>query len=294
MKSDRSPDQNEPCGCGGAEPSPSRAGEGDAITRRTALKGAGAAVAAGATGAGGLLGAAAAVAQTHPKPPYDIRDQVQGSHLDSPAIQAVYDDINRMAILIGDIPFRRLFRAPLRDLVPQIESRIPQAHTYGLISDPVKAEQLAAAMVKRGPRVSIADIYVHPRSDFSNKALKLFVDLRRLGVRIPLPGGEKKEKKRAEVIRRLMKAAPFFTFLQYYTVAHEDLSTGTRNALAYARQNALLGWGNNDRCCAVEKFTKLDYCIARAGKFCALAPNPKPQEKNGVLYGFCVDASDRC
>ena len=308
----RWPRKKDPCGCGGGDSGPSRSDETErsadteAVTRRSVIKGAGAAVAA--SGASGLLGAAAAMGQetlppttpptttTGPTLPYDIRRQVQGSELDPPSIQAVYDDINRMNLLMGDVPFRRLFLAPMRKLVPLLETRVPQAQTYGLVSDPERLEHLAKAMVKRGPDVSIADIYVNSRQEFSDKALKLFVALRRLGIRIPLPGDEKHQKQRLRVVKGLVKSAGDLTFHDYYTLPSDSLSTGARNALAFSRRFALLGWGNNDRCCTSSPQTApFSYCTPATGKFCAIAETfGGPQYKNGVLVGICTDASTKC
>src|SRR5262249_11710594 len=127
------------------------------------------------------------------------------------------------------------------------------------------------------------------------KGLRILVDLRREGIRVPLPGSEKGIPRRAKVIDGLMKHASSFTFHEYYTVPQDGLPAGLLKATALARSLGLLGWGKNDRCCAYDKNTFLHYCTPRADSFCALADTQGgPQKKNGIEYGICIDASTNC
>lgn len=265
------------------------------VTRRSVLKGAGAAIALGAAGGPAEAASPEACRAQRQKPPYDIRDQIQDSELDADCIQCVYDDINRMVILIGDIPFRRLFHKPMSELVPQVRARLGEAQRYGLLDDPAQTDRLAQALQQQAPELSIGAFYARSRGHVPRDVQAILIGLRRQGIRIPLPNaGGKEAKTRSRVVRRLVHDASDLTFKQYYTVAKRHLPHETRHALTFARQNALLGWGNNDRCCDHDKFTKLDFCRPRTDKFCALALDPAPTEHHGVLYGFCIDTSDKC
>src|SRR5262249_57890322 len=108
-------------------------------------------------------------------------------------------DINRMNILIGDIPFGQLFKMRMRRLVPLLESRLPTAQQYGLISDPTALQATASALLDKGPRATVSDFYVFARSNFSKKGLRILVDLRREGIRVPLPDSENGTPTRAQV-----------------------------------------------------------------------------------------------
>src|SRR5437773_8796220 len=85
-----------------------------------------------------------------PKLRYDIRDQVQDSDLDAESIQCVYDDINRMVILIGDIPFKKLLCTPLSELIPILRERVVEAHRCGLILDLARVTELGTVLKDKG------------------------------------------------------------------------------------------------------------------------------------------------
>jgi hypothetical protein len=175
-----------------------------------------------------------------------------------------------------------------------MEERVTEAHRYGLIRDLAKVIQLSTMLKEKGRELTVGDCYARARHRIPTDIQHVLQALRREGIRIPLPSGSKQAKERALVVDRLVHAAADFTFKQYYTVATRHVPRATRHALAFASLHALLGWGTNDRCCDHDKFTKLDYCRPKADSSCYLATDPRPMEKNGILYGFCTDASDHC
>jgi hypothetical protein len=262
---------------------------GGALTRRAVLQGAGAAIAVGAvgtTGAGatGLRGRAAAA-----KPPFDIRDHVAHPELASDCVQCVYDDINRMVILVGDIPFRRLFRTPMSQLVPVLRPRVAQAAGFGLIGDPGRVFGLSNELEQGAPRSTIADFYILSRRHVPRGVRDVLLQLRREGIRIPLPNaGGSDSTVRAEVIRRLLRAAPNFTFEKLYTVPKIHTSRAALEAIGFAKANALLGWGKNDYCCAHRvrgPFNQEDACLPQPDSECYLG---------GSTNSFCTAISDDC
>src|SRR5204863_4142293 len=120
----------------------------------------------------------------------------------------------------------------------------------GLILDLARVTELGTVLKDKGGELTVGDCYARARRRIPNEIQHLLVELRREGIRIPLPNsGGKESKDRALVIDRLKRSAPEFTFKKYYTVARRNVPPASRRALAFARLHALLGWGKNDRCC---------------------------------------------
>ena len=89
--------------------------------------------------------------------PFDVRNGIHEAELDDESIQLVYDAINRMVVLIGDIPFSRLFLAPIREIGPLVAPRVKMAARYGLLREPALVEQLIGELIKKaGARQSAA------------------------------------------------------------------------------------------------------------------------------------------
>jgi hypothetical protein len=269
------------------------------LTRRAAIKGAGAAVALGAAGSAAGPAVAERAGGAALKPPFDVRDQVQDSNLDAPAIQALYDDVNRLVLLIGDIPLRRLFRTPMSQLVPEIAPRVQQAAAFGLIADPAATLALATQLQQQAPGRTLGDFFARSRREIGRGVLGILVGLRRQGIRIPLPNsGGNEAKARALVIRRLVRAAPNLTFGELQTIPKTRVSGATRNAIAFAKANGLLDWQTNDRCCDHKGYNLgnrvyLDLCRPNTGTFCAYGKGTE-QTHMGITYGICTAISDDC
>jgi len=69
------------------------------------------------------------------KPPFDVRDLMPNQCRSSDIVEAGYDAINRMMILMGDIPFDRLFTARWGELFPELIQAIDTAQHFDLIRD---------------------------------------------------------------------------------------------------------------------------------------------------------------
>ena len=269
------------------------------LTRRAAIQGAGAGIALGAAGTVAGPGRAQRGGAAAAKPPFDIRDLIPDSQLDSAAIQALYDDVNRMVLLVGDIPFRRLFHTPMSRLVPEVAPRIQQAAAFGLMADPAGTLALAGQLQQQAAKQTVGDFFARSRREIGRGVLGILVGLRRQGIRVPLPNsGGDEAKARALVIRRLVRAAPNLTFLDLQARPRTHTSRATRNALHFAKANGLLGWQTNDRCCDHKGFDLgnkvfLDLCRPSTGTFCAYGTGTE-QTHRGVTYGICTAISDDC
>jgi hypothetical protein len=119
--------------------------------------------------------------------PFDVRTGIREAELDDEAVQLTYDAINRMVVLIGDIPFDRLFVAPIQELAPLVLPRITVAARHRLLRAPAVVDQLMHELVSSAGSHTIGSFFVHSRHEVSSDISLLLRKLRREGVRIPLP-----------------------------------------------------------------------------------------------------------
>jgi hypothetical protein len=254
------------------------------LTRRAALSGAGAVV------VGAAIGARPAGAQT-PPPPFDIRSRVPGSQNDDRATQCIYDDINRMVILMGDIGFRTLFRSRLRTLHPRITPRVAVAAEFGLLEDPARTVELMNRLVEQAPNATLGVFFYRSRRQFPAATIQTLVAIRREGIRLTLPvsdGSLNGARRRA--LDNLIRLAPNMTFQDLYDLTHAQVGPRTVVAIRRLKRLQLLGWGANDRCCdsgggpAPSPSVRFDACTANTGSWCNISSTP----------GYCAAGSDTC
>jgi hypothetical protein len=219
------------------------------LTRRAVLT-----AAAGAAGA--LIAAKASPPKAnahehHPKPPFDIRRQVGNTESDDECIQCVYDDaINRMVILIGDIPFAQLFTLQMIKLVPLVQPQIRVAATFDLIEDPDEVAELADELSEEASRSTISEFFVLSRDQVPSRTRNLLIALRRQGIKIPLPLSDGSlTNARSDALQQLISVAPDLTFKRLFTDAQVNTPEPVVAALSAVQALGLLGWFKNDRCC---------------------------------------------
>jgi hypothetical protein len=99
----------------------------------------------------------------------------------------VYDAINRMVILIGDIPFEQLFTLEMRALVPLVRPQIRVAAIFDLIDDPDEVAELLDELREEASRSTISDFFVLSRVQVPSRTRDLLIALRRRGIKTPLP-----------------------------------------------------------------------------------------------------------
>jgi hypothetical protein len=73
-------------------------------------------------------------------PPFDVRNGIPEAELDDESIQLLYDAVNRMVVLIGEIPSSRLFLAPICEIGLLVAPRVTIAARYGLLREPALVE----------------------------------------------------------------------------------------------------------------------------------------------------------
>jgi len=218
------------------------------LTRRAVLT-----AAAGAAGA--LIAAKASPPKAnahehHPKPPFDIRRQVGNTESDDECIQCVYDAINRMVILIGDIPFAQLFTLQMIKLVPLVQPQIRVAATFDLIEDPDEVAELADELSEEASRSTISEFFVLSRDQVPSRTRNLLIALRRQGIKIPLPLSDGSlTNARSDALQQLISVAPDLTFKRLFTDAQVNTPEPVVAALSAVQALGLLGWFKNDRCC---------------------------------------------
>jgi len=223
-----------------------------------------------------------------PKPPFDIRDSVPDAALDDDCLQCIYDTVNRMVLLIGDIAFIDLFGLPMGSLVPRIAPRISQAAGYGLLRNPDRVEELAGALQSRARESTIADFFISPRSQVAPDTLTLLIQIRREGIQIPLPLSEgRSPEPRRVALEQLVEAAPDLTFQELFTRSKEETPQNVTAAVQSIRIVGLFAWWNNNRCCdrGGGAVPGTDVCVVNTGTWCNL-PGPS--------RSFCSIGSDIC
>ncbi|MGD0830619.1 MAG: hypothetical protein ABR907_06735 [Terracidiphilus sp.] len=204
--------------------------------------------------------------------PFDIRDRVPESELDEESIQLVYDAVNRMIVLIGEIPFSRLFLAPFRQLAALVEQRVGAAASFGLLREAEQVRHLLRQLSQQSGDATIASFFVSSRDQVAPETSLLLRRLRRHGVRIPLPVSDCTElEARQHVIDELVRVFPDGTFLALFDPRPNQLTPEVRHAIHHARLLGLFSWWVNDRCCRCETYGGLPTdcnCYYSPGNWC--------------------------
>jgi len=204
---------------------------------------------------------------------FDIRQLVPGSELDEPRIQAVYDTVNRMVALIGDIPFSELFGAPLRTIARSAGPRVEPAENAGLLQDSGGLARLARQLGQHAGEATIGELFCASRTEVPARLVELLIKLRRFGMQIPMPAfNDGKSDQRRKALDRLLEVAPDLTFKELFTRAKADTSKNTVAAIARLRTLGRLAGFANDRCCIhkVGPDSITDKCDFQSDKWCNL------------------------
>jgi len=77
---------------------------------------------------------------------FEIRKGIKGAHKHNAMIQAGYDTADRMANLLGHIPFADLFGQSFDELIPRILPHVDRVAGYGLISEPEEVTELLCSL----------------------------------------------------------------------------------------------------------------------------------------------------
>jgi hypothetical protein len=173
---------------------------------------------------------------------------VPGSEWDEARVQLVYDTVNRMVVLVGEVPFKRLFTERISSLAEHVGSRVDDAVDAGLLDDGPAVSEAIHGVARAGGDHTVEELFAAGRHELGREVTESALALRRLGVQIPIPGlgGERKR----EAVRRLLGAAPAMTFTDLFVVPARDVDEETIRAIHGVKRAGLLGWFANDRCCA--------------------------------------------
>lgn len=213
--------------------------------------------------------------------PFDVRDGIPDADLHDEPVQGVYDAINRMVVLIGNIPFKELFLMPIRQLAAIAKPQVRLAAEFGLLLGRDTVEKLIDDLVATAGSATVGEFYVKSRDQVAPETLLTLRRLRRHGVRIPLPVSDRtNQEARQAALTELLEADPDRTFLSLFQQLAPS-SSRARKAVRQARQMGLLGWFSNDLCCSKQEDD--ESCFECPGGWCVVTD-----------MGICTDASTPC
>ena len=199
----------------------------------------------------------------------------------------MYDSVDLTVVVVGDLPFSRLFREPLPALAEHAKARFAEAHREGLLPRPEVAAEAVERAVEAGPRLTLEAVLSEPREQLPGAVVEGFVELRRFGFCLPLLETHD-DGKRRKARDRLIDAAPELTYAGLFTTPASRASAKTLGAIRAVREAGLLAGLSNDRCCAKGKGPSGvgDACNANPdtwcnltgldGELCSIASTPCP------------------
>jgi hypothetical protein len=217
----------------------------------------------------------------------DIRSLIAGSDQDDDIIQAVYNSVNRLIALVGDVPFRELFESPIRDVAASALASLERVAT-GLIKDPASLRELIQQLVRIGGEATLGELFSDSRQTADPQVLTQLIAIRRAGLRIPIPARhDGKAEQRRLALADLVKLVPKLTFRQMFTRPKKDVSNEVLNAIGRVKTLGLLSWFANDRCCikGAGHDGVADKCSFHKDLWCNLT---------GMDGDLCSIASDLC
>jgi hypothetical protein len=202
---------------------------------------------------------------------FDIRALIPDADQDEARIRAVYDTINRMVVLIGDLPFSVLFSAPLRIVIRHATPSIERAATAGLLPKPDVLAGLALEVSRDASGLTVSDLFSATRAEIPPTLIEALIKIRRSGVQIPIPAfNDRKSSQRRQALERLVALAPELTFRDLFIRSKQDAGVRVANAVARLRTLGLFSWINNDRCCIHSRTRVSDKCDFQTDKWCNL------------------------
>lgn len=188
------------------------------------------------------------------KPVFDVRTMKSLAYdgPDNDMIEAAYDTVNRMVILIGDIPFKTLFTSPWIQL--SLSCRIQDAEAAGLLNDP-EAVWNAFDVLEASGRMSWSsyingDVYREGDDEISlaHRALD------RQGIFLPhLRGRTSTNKKVMTTLNTLIEKAPELTYFHVLTQSIGNLEA--LDAVRDAVKLAIIMIPANHKCCSFDTIT---------------------------------------
>jgi hypothetical protein len=175
-----------------------------------------------------------------------------------------------MVLLIGDVPFDRLFRETLPALAEHVIPRLAEAHRAGLLADPEAGAAAAERAARAGSTLAVEAVLCRSPKELPHAVVESLDELRRLGLSIPpLGGGERLRR----ALDRLLASAPELTFQRLFTTPARDVDAKALGAIRAVREAGLFAKLANDRCCArgAGHDGVADLCNPNADTWCNLA-----------------------
>ena len=230
-----------------------------------------------------------------------IRSFVVGSDRDDEITQAIYNSVNRLIALVGDIPFRELFESPISHLSESALANLARV-APGLIRDPDSLRELFHQLAGIAGAATLGQLFSDSRPTADRRVLTLLIAIRRAGVRIPIPARhDGKAELRRLALTDLAKSAPDLTFREMFTRPRREVSNEVLSAIGRVKTLGLLSWFANDRCCVkggghdgvADKcsFHKDLWCnlTGQDGDLCSLASDLCPKPVDGDETGVGAD-----
>jgi hypothetical protein len=181
---------------------------------------------------------------------FDVRTQPSLAYdgIENDMTEAAYDTVNRMMVLMGDIPFGELFTTPWVKL--SLSCRVPDLHAAGLLNDPAAVysafDVLEAAGQSSWSSYINGDVYREGDDDIS----KALASMNRQGIYLPrLHPVASKNKRSMIALNELVDVASDLTYFQLFTESISDYARldAVRNAI----KCSIIALPPNGKCCNI-------------------------------------------
>ena len=159
-------------------------------------------------------------------PPFDTRDLIPGSENDNDHLQTRYDTANRMIVLIGKIPYQRLFTEKWGVVLPEIIGNIGGGSDHSLLSEKSAGSVTDALNLLLSDwsdlswSIYLAQDYTPtnpPSDDPLDRLYAIFVTLWQQGVYLPfLTGSKTKDARRRVALTNLHTITGMRTYEDTY------------------------------------------------------------------------------
>jgi hypothetical protein len=181
---------------------------------------------------------------------FNIRStpSLQYDGLENDMVEAAYDTVNRMMILMGDIPFGEFLAMPWVKL--SLSCRVPDMHAAGLLNDPA-AVYAAFDVLEAAGQMSFSsyingDVY-RDGTDTISLALRT---LNRQGILLPtLRSKPNTNKKTVLALNDIVSLASDLTYFSVFTESIPDYAR--LDAVRAAMKQEIFALPPNSKCCDV-------------------------------------------
>jgi len=165
------------------------------------------------------------------------------------SVEAAYDTVNRMMLLMGDIPFGKLFATPWVQL--SLSCRVPDMHAAGLLNDPAAVYSAFDVLEGAGHMSWVSyingDVYREGDDEIS-LALRT---LNRQGIFLPMLRKKASANKKTMIaLNDLVSLAPEFTYFRLFTESIPDYSQ--LDAVKASVKHEIIAVPSNGKCCNVD------------------------------------------